>query len=144
MKVFLSLILFIPSVSFAELGLKYKVLGCGKIFKNLEVPSRDYYYFKSEKQLFSLMLPIGWDDKVLMVSRKYEITPTKILIYNSFENEFESEIDRQSGKYINYYFNKEYNCRSYNLDFNDEHEFKKHLQELFDMVNEDIVERNKF
>ena len=142
MRILLALLLLIPSLSWGNVDLKYKVLGCYKLSKSMPI-YRDYYYFDNDNRLFNLMLPLGMGTTVIMVEKKYEITPTKIFLYNSFENKIEAEIDRQNGTYLHYSYGKS-NCIGFDTKFTDEKEFETHYQELFDLINESINKTNKF
>ena len=143
MKTFLILLLLTPSLSWGNVDLKYKVLGCYKLSEDMPI-YRDYYYFDNDNRLFDLVLPITIGRTVLMSEKKYEITPTKIFIYNSFENKIEAEIDRQSGTYSHYFNKQSYSCFGLDIKFTDEKEFEIHYQGLLDLINEHINKSNKF
>ena len=143
MRILLALLLLIPSLSWGNVDLKYKVLGCYKLSKSMPI-YRDYYYFDNDNRLFNLMLPLGMGTTVIMVEEKYELTPTKIFLYNSFENKIEAEINRQSGTYLHYSYKKSYSCIGLDIKFTDEQEFKRHYQGILDWINESIDKKNKF
>ena len=143
MKKIIFILLLIPSLSWGNVDLKNKVLGCLKLFKDIPIYG-DYYYFDNDNRLFSLMLPLGIGTTVIMVEEKYELTPTKIFLYNSFENKIEAEINRQSGTYLHYSYKKSYSCIGLDIKFTDDQEFKRHYQGIFDWINESIDKTNKF
>lgn len=139
MKTFLTLLLFIPSLSWGDL--KHNLIGCDSISKNKFIPTK-FFYFKNDK-VFNLVLPVTWDTEVLMVELDYLLTPSKILIYDNFKENFDSEIDRKELIFFKYSSNKKINCQIIQKNFENELEFKNHFQKYFDEINESITNKNK-